>query len=219
MLPAAAHHSRNDNIGNMQGVDVLQVLLGPPACEGCGARSGALCEVCREELGRPDTTAPIPGIDRALARWVYGGAARNLILALKLRGMRVAAVPLVAAMRAEVLAQGLLGDVVTWVPGRRRDTRRRGYDHAEALARGLARALGLDARPLLRRTTDPADQTQLGAAARRLNLSGAFEAERCPAEVVLVDDLVTTGSTATACALALRAGGATTVELVVPCRA
>jgi ComF family protein len=203
----------------MQGLDVLHGLLGPARCEGCGAHAGALCEDCREALGRPVDTTPIAGADRVLARWAYEGAARDLVLALKLRAARTAAVPLVAAMRGEVLSQGLLGDVITWVPGRRRDTRRRGFDHAEVLARGLARALGLDARPLIRRKAEPPDQTTLGAAARRVNLRGAFEAGPCPREVVVVDDLITTGATATTCALALRVAGAASVEIVVPCRA
>ena len=199
-------------------LDVIQTLLGPPRCEGCGAPGGALCEPCREKLGRPVEVAALRGVDLVLAAWAYEGAARDLILALKLRGVRAAARPLVDGMRAQVMAQGLLGDVVTWVPGRRRDTRRRGYDHAEVLARGLATALGLPARPLLGRTGDPVHQTTLGAEARRANLRGAFSAERSPAAVALVDDLITTGATAEACATALRAAGAETVEVVVPCR-
>jgi predicted amidophosphoribosyltransferase len=158
-------------------------------------------------------------VDRVLARWGYEGAARSLVLGLKLRGARIAARPLVEAMRAEVLREGLLGDLVTWVPGRRRDRARRGYDHAEVLARALALALGLRSVSLLRRTGDRADQTTLSGAERRVNLRGAFTAEKCTGGIVLVDDLVTTGATATECARALRAAGAVTVELVVPCRA
>lgn len=197
----------------------LETLLGPSRCVGCGRHRGALCDECRVRLSAPAETAPVPAVDRTLARWAYDGAARELVLALKLRGMRVAARPLVAGMREEVLARGLLGEVVTWVPGRRRDALRRGYDHAEVLAKGVARVLGLPARPLLRRTGDPADQTTLGAAARRLNVRGVFTGEACPDGVVLVDDVVTTGATATACAGALRLAGAATVEALVPCRA
>lgn len=203
----------------MQAIDAVHGLLGPPRCEGCGVRGGALCGDCRDRLSRPVETCALPGVDRVLARWAYEGAARNLILALKLRAVRAAAAPLVAAMRDEVLSSGLLGDVVTWVPARRRDALRRGFDHAEVLGRGLARALGLEPAPLLRRTGTPADQAGLGAAARRLNLVGAFLARDCPGEVVLVDDLVTTGATAAACARALRDAGAGTVEVLVPCRA
>jgi predicted amidophosphoribosyltransferase len=122
-------------------------------------------------------------------------------------------------MRAEVLAMGVLGGVVTWVPGRRRDSVRRGYDHAEVLAKGLAGATGLPRAPLLRRTGEVPDQTTLTGAERRLNLRGAFAATACSGGIVVVDDLITTGATAAACAEALRSAGAATVEVVVPCRA
>jgi predicted amidophosphoribosyltransferase len=158
-------------------------------------------------------------VDRVLARWEYAGAARELILALKLRGVRTAARPLVDAMRAQVLAKGILGEHLTWVPGRGRDSRRRGYDHAEVLAKELGEALGMPCRPLVRRIGEPPDQTTLTAAARRTNLRGAFAARACSGGVVLVDDVLTTGATAAACAAALRTGGAETVEVVVPCRA
>ncbi len=154
-----------------------------------------------------------------LAAWPYEGAARSLILELKLRGRRAAAVPLVEAIVREVGRQGLDGEVVTWVPGRRADTRRRGFDHAEVLARGVARRLGLRSRDLLSRTSTRPDQAGLSAVERRVNLTGAFESQGCRAPVVLVDDLVTTGATAIACASALAAAGVPSVELLVACRA
>jgi predicted amidophosphoribosyltransferase len=200
-------------------VTAFEGLIGPASCEGCGARRGALCPPCLarvEAAGRGD---PIVGIDRALVPWAYGGVARELILSLKLRGSRAAAGPLVDALHRAVLAVGLSGDVVTWVPGRPAERRRRGFDHAELIGRGLARRLGLPAVPLVVRLADPPDQTSLGAVARRRNLAGAFGAGPCSGGVVLADDLVTTGATAAACAKALRAAGATGVELVAPCRA
>ncbi|MFN2524918.1 MAG: hypothetical protein ABR505_01425 [Actinomycetota bacterium] len=145
--------------------------------------------------------------------------ARRLVLDLKVRGLQSAAEPLVAATHAFALARGLHGGVVTWVPGRRRDIRRRGFDHAEVLARGLARRLGLPAWPYLMRRAETPDQTSLGAADRRRSAAQAFSARRCAGAVVVVDDLVTTGATASACAAALRSAGARRIELVAACRA
>jgi ComF family protein len=122
-------------------------------------------------------------------------------------------------MVAEARRVGLTGDVVTWVPGRRRDSRRRGFDHAELLARGVARRLGLRATALLRATGARPDQTALSARDRRINLRGAFVARPCSRRVVLVDDLVTTGATASSCAAALRRAGAPAVDVLVACRA
>jgi predicted amidophosphoribosyltransferase len=203
----------------MDAVAALQTLFGPARCEGCGAYAGALCNECRARVARADPAPPIPGVDRALVPWAYAGAARRLILGLKLRGNRAAATPLVDAMRADVLARGLAGDVVTWVPGRPGDRRRRGFDHAELLGRTLAGRTGLRASPLLVRLKNPPDQASLGAAQRRVNLHGAFGGRSCKGLVVVVDDLVTTGATARACAAALRSAGATGVELIAPCRA
>jgi predicted amidophosphoribosyltransferase len=97
--------------------------------------------------------------------------------------------------------------------------RRRGFDHAELLAAELSAGLGLPCRRLLDRRGIPLDQAALSASERRANLAGAFQADLSPREVVLVDDVVTTGATAEACARALRAAGARTVHLLVACSA
>lgn len=194
--------------------------LGSAACAGCGARGSPLCTACRARLARPLQDARIPGVERVLAPWDYAGAARSLILAFKLRGRRSAAGPLADAMFEEALACGLESSVVTWVPGRRSDTRVRGYDHAEVLAAEVGARLGLPVHGLLRRAGPRrADQTALGKEDRWANLEGAFLARDCHAGVVLVDDLVTTGATAGACSEALRIGGAQTVEVLAACRA
>lgn len=142
------------------------------------------------------------------------------MLALKLRHARTAAEPLVEAMVLAARRARLDADLVTWVPARRRDKRQRGFDHAEVLARGVARTLGLPAVQLLERIGVQADQVGLDRASRLSNLSGAFAARRGFAgAVLLVDDLVTTGATARSCAACLLSGGASSVQLVAACRA
>lgn len=93
----------------------------------------------------------------------------------------------------------------------------RGFNPAALLARGLrARDGGTLAIDLLRRAQETAQQSRLPAAARGSNVAGAFEARR-PAQLaraVLVDDVVTTGSTFAACARALRSAGVARVEVV-----
>ena len=142
-----------------------------------------------------------------------------MILDLKARGLRPAAVPLADAMARAVWANGLEGSVVTWVPGHPPDERRRGFDHAHLLARRLAARLGLPLAELLYRTGDARDQVGLDAAERRRNLEGAFASRPAPDAVVLVDDVFTTGATARSCAKALAGAGASSVEVVVACLA
>jgi predicted amidophosphoribosyltransferase len=118
-----------------------------------------------------------------------------------------------------VRAQGVLGDVLTWVPGRARDIRDRGFDHAEILARTVASALRLPARRCLTRADARPDQAGLSAQERWRNLEGAFAAARRRGRLIVVDDLVTTGATAAACARALLAAGSGAVEVLAACSA
>lgn len=187
-------------------------------CRACGKEGSLLCPVC----GRDVPSAPAgecAGVDRVIARWAYEGIPRELILDLKIRGARLCAGALADGMTEVVRSVGVIGSVISWVPGRRTDTRVRGFDHAGLLAGAVARRIGLPCAPLLLRRTNPPDQTLLSAEARRLNLQGVFAARPCTERVIVVDDLVTTGATASACAHALREAGAPGVELLVPCRA
>jgi predicted amidophosphoribosyltransferase len=141
-----------------------------------------------------------------------------MILALKVRGVRTAAEPLVRGMIAAIRRHGSRGQVLSWVPGQPRDIKTRGFDHAEVLARGVGRGLGIPVRALLQRQATALDQARLSAEDRAANVKGAFRARQVPRRVLLVDDLITTGATAGACAGALQAAGAHGVELVVACR-
>jgi competence protein ComFC len=198
--------------------NALLDLIAAPHCVGCGGSEGPLCAGCRRMLAPPRGAAVIPRVARVVASWEYDGPARDLVLALKLRGLTAALAPLVGGMAAAVRRHGVGAEVLTWVPGRPADTRRRGFDHAGVLARSLGAVLGLPVAPLLRRTGVRPDQTQLSATERRCNLRGAFAAAPCFGVVGLVDDVITTGATAEACARALRAAGASEVEVIAACR-
>jgi predicted amidophosphoribosyltransferase len=114
---------------------------------------------------------------------------------------------------------GLVGhgavDVVTWAPTAPGRRRARGYDQAEVLARAVARALGVPARGLLRRTDRAGPQTGRRRAERLARApTFAVAARRVPARVLVVDDVVTTGATLHAACSALVAGGAESVRAV-----
>ncbi|CAN5499487.1 phosphoribosyltransferase family protein [soil metagenome] len=195
------------------------VALGAPArCAGCKRPGAAFCRACSESLGSAPVPV-VPGVDQLVVGFPYEAGARSLVLGLKLKGNRGAAAPLAAAMVREVAGCGLTAEAVTWVPGRPDENRRRGLDHAGVLAAEVGRRLGLPVHPLLSRTGERPDQASLGAAERWANLQGAFVATDCPERVALVDDLVTTGATASACAGALRAAGAVRVEVLAACSA
>jgi ComF family protein len=137
------------------------------------------------------------------------------VRALKFRGHRAVARTLGLAMAG--IVPGGPHDLVIPVPLHVSRLRERGYNQAALLARALARTAGLALLPggLVRRRATPA-QADLDAGARRTNVRAAFVASSrvAGAAVVLVDDVLTTGATADACARALRDAGARGVSVV-----
>lgn len=114
-------------------------------------------------------------------------------------------------------------DLLTPVPLHWRRRWDRGFNQSELLARVVSRSTGIPMRGVLRRERATAVQAGLSHTERRRNVARAFRCHR-PHEVrgkriVLVDDVMTTGSTATACARALKAAGAARVVLLTVARA
>ncbi len=178
------------------------------------------CPVCWMP-GRDDTCGRCrgrqPAIEAARCPFVYAGAARDAVLALKYRGVSAVAAVMAQAM-ANCLTKWPPQKVVALVPvpmaGPRR--RSRGYNQSETLARELSRLSGL---PLLngllvRRKAAPPQARAADEAARRANVADAFAVRRredvC-GPLILVDDVMTSGATLDACALALYEGGHSSV--------
>ncbi|HET7722649.1 MAG TPA: phosphoribosyltransferase family protein [Acidimicrobiales bacterium] len=181
-------------------------------CPACGAPGPAPCGPCAAALRRAPALPPPPGVDRLLALLAYDGPGRELVARLKYRNLRSVLAPLAAAMAALAAGAGPF-DVVTWAPTGPARRRARGFDQAELLARAVGRHLRVPVRPVLARAHGP-PQTGLAAAERRAGPSFVAvvrPGRRPPGRVLLVDDVVTTGATLTAAALALRRAGATGV--------
>lgn len=183
------------------------------------------CVACLAPTGAP-SAALEPGPRRALHRIVaahdYAGLPRDLVLALKYASRPVAAELLGRDLAAALRDAGTPGDLLVPVPlaaGRRRT---RGFNQASLLAREVGRHLDL---PVEAQALRRIEETPPLAAASRVGrtrlVRGAFVAHprrirgRC---VLLIDDVLTTGSTAAACARTLRRGGALAVTAAVCCR-
>jgi predicted amidophosphoribosyltransferase len=184
-------------------------------CPVCGTPGPAPCDACAAELHpAPSLPAP-PGVDECMALLSYDGPGRELVARLKYRNHRAALDGLAAAMATMVDPRRV--DVLTWAPTSAARRRQRGFDHAELLARAVARCLRRPCRRLLIRLPGP-PQTGRTAAERRSGPSFVAAIGRTPASVLVVDDVATTGATATAAAIALRAAGTTTVSVLLAAR-
>jgi ComF family protein len=155
----------------------------------------------------------------------YEGPLRAAVHELKYHGRRRVAGRLAEAIVAEGGSRAVLsaGAVLVPVPLHPRRRRERGFNQAELLAGEVARCLDLELAPAaLVRRADTQTQTGLSAAQRRKNVAGAFavrhRAQIAGRVVVLVDDVVTTGATARACAQALREAGAKAIRLLSAAR-
>jgi predicted amidophosphoribosyltransferase len=194
-------------------MDLVHVagLLAPPLCAACGRGCRAeavLCTRCSRSLAAaPPILAGGPqGIDRVWSSAPHDGVARSLVGALKFR--RLLPVAEVMAERIHWLVPGhLLGGAVVAVPAAPPRMRRRGFDPAGELAAALTARLGAEPVPCLARR---GSGHQVGRRrAERIGHPPRVEAvAEAPKSVLLVDDVLTTGATLTACAGALRGAGA-----------
>jgi ComF family protein len=153
--------------------------------------------------------------------FLLAGPVRTAVHRLKFAGWRPVALALGRAAAEAWEGTGVRPDVVTWVPLSRRRRAERGFDQAEELASVVARRLGLPARPLLERCGgDARTQARRDRAGRLAAMQGRFRGRALAAgSVLLVDDVLTTGATAAACADALLRAGADRVDVLTAARA
>jgi ComF family protein len=209
-------------------------LVLPASCPGCGVEGPPICAACLRAVdarlalpaGTPLGLAEGPPHPLLQLEWCapFNGTLRRALHALKYAGERRLARPLGEAVARRWRAAGAGGDLLVPIPVHASRRRERGYDQAELIAAATAAALPLPWLPALERTRATTAQYHLDRHHRAANVEDAFgvrpEAARAIRGrwIVLVDDVVTTGSTLCAAGEALLAAGATAVSAVTVAR-
>lgn len=228
-------------------INIIQDYLLPPTCILCGnpgyhsrdichscythlPRNNLCCYRCAEILATPITTPVLcgrclsrhPAFDETYAPFIHQGAIRHLISTLKF-GANYKNARLLGMLLAEHLKQTAeQPDLILPVPLHKARYRQRGFNQAIEIARTVAKELQI---PLdltsCRRHRDTPHQTQLPAKKRRKNLKNAFSVIKPmhAQHIAILDDVMTTGSTAHELAYILKKAGASRVDVWVCARA
>lgn len=185
----------------------------PPLCERCGSPTAWPVRRCAECSGRRVS------FETARAAVAYDERVRAIVAGWKEHGLRR-----IAATAADLVAAAIPRppvEALTYVPSDRTRLLERGHHPAQRLARELGQRWELPVLDSLARTRSGPRQRGASLADRRRNVRAAFtaKAERSPGSMCLVDDVYTSGATASACATALRRVGARQVLVVTFARA
>ncbi len=208
--------------------------LFPRLCIGCGQQGELLCQSC--VAGLPRITPPLCAkcglplaangvcldcsrhgltIDGIRSPFRFEGVVRQAIHHLKYGNLKLLARPLARLLSVYHETQALPGQVLVPVPLHPKRLRERGYNQAELLARELSQEIDLTLANLLyRRSATPPQARVASAQARQRNVAGAFgccSRDLSATQVILIDDVCTTGATLDSCALALKEAGAASV--------
>jgi len=181
----------------------------PPLCPRCGKpqSSGILCSSC------VSWQAEIDGI-RSPFR--FDGVMRQAIHQLKYRNLRTLAAPLARLLNDYLITSPVPGEVLVPVPLHRKRLRERGYNQSSLLARELGKLTSLPVVDdcLIRQRHAPPQTKTSTVDERQSNVADAFacgDQRLRDKQVLLIDDVSTSGATLDACAVALKAAGATSV--------
>ena len=200
-------------------VDAGLELLFPPRCAGCQRVDTFWCARCQTLLDEipfpPEETLPTNPFTALAASGTHDGLLRQALLALKYEHAPQLAEPLGARLAERFLRLRWEAELVVPVPLHASREHERGYNQSQLVGDVLAQRLGIPQQPAaLRRVVATRAQVGLDLQERRQNVHNAFVADTHLVngrDVLLVDDVYTTGATLSACAQALQDAGIRTV--------
>ncbi|MFC1958022.1 double zinc ribbon domain-containing protein [Chloroflexota bacterium] len=209
-------------------------LLFPQWCVGCGKEGSLICPSCLKSLpkvtpplcprcGRPQLSGILcpscvswqADIDGVRSPFRFDGVMRQAIYQLKYKNLRALAVPLAQLLKDYLITAPIPGEVLMPVPLHKKRLRERGYNQSGLLARELGKLTGLPIADdcLIRHRPTPPQARTSTVDERQSNVADAFACNQSLGgkQVLLIDDVSTSGATLNACAAPLKAAGATAV--------
>jgi predicted amidophosphoribosyltransferase len=203
-------------------IDTLLSLVIPHLCISCGQIGAILCAKCKYDIISDIKRNKLMSSGIFDISWYVGDrktVLQRLIGSYKFNGVRAAVYPL-ASMLSDTAPLLPYNAIVTWIPTLPRHVRERGYDHMKQLARVFAKVNGLEAHLVLERQKQFVQhrsdrKTRLSQVKDAFAVHGEIDPER---PYVLLDDILTTGSTLREATKTLKASGVTLVYVGVIAR-
>lgn len=207
----------------MKLIRLILDLLYPPKCIFCGtllrSSNNLICEKCKKELPFTKNGGILKGnfFTSCVSPLYYEDDVREALLRYKFYRATGYAEPF-AELIADCVTEYIDGqvDMISWVPLSRKRLRQRGYDQARLLAEAVSKRMGIPCVSVLNKKRHTAPQSRTGSAEkRRSNISGAYTVNNPEIvrgkNILLIDDIVTTGSTFSECSRTLGMSGANRV--------
>jgi ComF family protein len=216
--------------GTLQSLlDSILDFMYPPLCLVCGRLldngKDHVCRECWESIQKVHTQLPLfletrnkllvtESVDELDSLFVFEkeGALQKIVHSLKYSGVQALGIEIGRRLGSHLSERGVRADALVPIPLHKRKLRERGYNQSELIARGCSRTMGIPVRAdFVYRGKFTQTQTMFSLEERKKNMENAFACRSSDAKgkvIILVDDVITTGSTIGSCADVLRNAGA-----------
>lgn len=214
----------------MKMIDWILELLFPSKCTFCREllddKYTTMCPKCKKDISYTKNGGILKGnfFTACISPLYYEEKVREALLRYKFQRMTMYA-DCFGSLIAECVEEYIDShvDIISWVPLSKRRLRKRGYDQAQLLAIEVSKRLGIPCVPTLKKIRHTKPQSRTGnSAKRRSNISGAYSAINIEMiegkRILLIDDIVTTGSTFSECSRILGMAGADRVYCAAAAR-
>jgi len=191
-------------------IEIVVDIIFPRNCLGCGKEGKYICEKCDLFISETPSLFSQGGLEELVSIWEYDGLMKEVILKIKYYGAFEAINELVKKafqVRKPYIPENT---IITFVPMFKKKEKQRGFNQAEIIAKKVGETTGSNVLSLLEKIKDTPSQTKLDKEERIKNIIGSFKRKEgiiCNSNVLLVDDVWTSGATMKECARVLKKSG------------